>query len=401
MKNDFIIVVTEYAAIGSGYTSIAKKLIPMLNELYDADIVVLGLSYKNEEHDEQARIVAAQSFSDIPVMLHNIVLSGASVRAIIVALDIPLQVKIIEWIDSNDKVPIRDIPYIGIFPLESPPLSLMWANSIGKMSAAFALTDFAVQEMAKHDIEASRFPLSIDTGFWRPAAEDERSSARHKYGIGDDTFMVLVVGDNQERKNLSAAVEGFAGFVLDTGTIEYDKRGYVLNAKPKHSDAVMHIVTRVDSPFGWEFTDLLFRNGVMAEVVLHERGLNNMELRELYYAADVMLSTSKAEGLGIPILEAIACGLPVIGVDCAATHEHLHGANGGVLMQPDYVMTDPFGNELRYLVHPQTVTNSLEAVYNDRTIALADRRYIFEKSKSHNFVKLLKAAIDGAEKAKE
>lgn len=395
MKNDFIILVTEYAATGSGYSSIARKLIRDVGKLYpNTDIVVLGLSYKNEEHDENARIVAARSFSDIPVMLHNIVLSGAAVRAIIVALDIPLQVKIIEWIHENTRVPIKDIPYIGVFPLEAPPLSMVWAASIEKMAGVFVLTDFAVREIKRHGIDARRFPLSIDTDFWRPPTDSEKRAARGKFMIPDNAFMVLMVADNQERKNLSAAVSGFSKFILDEKSIQYDERGYVIASEHKVPDTEMHIVTRVNSPFGWDFTDLLFRNGVMPDITLHERGLPMDDLRDLYFAADVLLSTSKAEGLALPVLEAIACKLPVIAVDATATKEHLSQA-GGILMQPSYTIIDPFGNEERYIVTGDTVAMALQEARDNLQKYDIYRDYIIEKSDGLAFIEALKGVIDG------
>ena len=40
-----------------------------------------------------------------------------------------------------------------------------------------------------------------------------------------------------------------------------------------------------------------------------------------YNAADVYLNTSWAEGFGVPLIEAQACGLPAIGTDCSAVTE--------------------------------------------------------------------------------
>jgi glycosyltransferase involved in cell wall biosynthesis len=68
----------------------------------------------------------------------------------------------------------------------------------------------------------------------------------------------------------------------------------------------------------------------------------------LFVAADAFLLTSKAEGLAMPVLEAMSCRLPVVGTDCCAIHEHLTSGRG-LLIKPGYVMTDPWGNSRRYL----------------------------------------------------
>lgn len=47
--------------------------------------------------------------------------------------------------------------------------------------------------------------------------------------------------------------------------------------------------------------------------------INESEMRELYLTHDVLLSTSHYEGFGLPVLEALSLGLPVITTDAVAT----------------------------------------------------------------------------------
>ena len=68
----------------------------------------------------------------------------------------------------------------------------------------------------------------------------------------------------------------------------------------------------------------------------------------MFAGADAFLLTSKAEGLAIPVLEAMAVKLPVVGTDCGAIAEHL--ADGrGLLIESEYEYTDPFGNGDRHM----------------------------------------------------
>lgn len=55
------------------------------------------------------------------------------------------------------------------------------------------------------------------------------------------------------------------------------------------------------------------------------------ELRELYWNASAMLVTSRYEGFGLPALEAMACGTPVVAFNNSATGEVING--GGSLVQ--------------------------------------------------------------------
>jgi glycosyltransferase involved in cell wall biosynthesis len=57
------------------------------------------------------------------------------------------------------------------------------------------------------------------------------------------------------------------------------------------------------------------------------------ELKELYSKCDAWLFASETEGFGLPILEAMACGTPVIGTPAGAAPELLAGG-GGILVKP-------------------------------------------------------------------
>ena len=58
------------------------------------------------------------------------------------------------------------------------------------------------------------------------------------------------------------------------------------------------------------------------------------ELKDYYAACDAWLFTSRSEGFGLPILEAMACRTPVIAVPAGAAPE-LVGQGGGILVKPE------------------------------------------------------------------
>ncbi|MEG4343586.1 glycosyltransferase family 4 protein [Microcoleus sp. A003_D6] len=58
------------------------------------------------------------------------------------------------------------------------------------------------------------------------------------------------------------------------------------------------------------------------------------QLKKFYSKCDAWLFSSSSEGFGLPILEAMACGTPVIGTPAGAARELLAGG-GGILVKPE------------------------------------------------------------------
>lgn len=63
--------------------------------------------------------------------------------------------------------------------------------------------------------------------------------------------------------------------------------------------------------------------------LIYNQALNTAQLAELYHSADCFVLPTRGEGWGMPILEAMACGLPVIATDWSGpttfmTHENAY-----------------------------------------------------------------------------
>jgi glycosyltransferase involved in cell wall biosynthesis len=99
----------------------------------------------------------------------------------------------------------------------------------------------------------------------------------------------------------------------------------------------------------------------MDRVSLFNRGMPDDKLWALYAAADCFLLPSKAEGLAIPIMEAMACRIPVAGTNCCAIAEHL-ADNRGWLIPSNYEYCDPFGNEQRYFIDAEAGSHVVASI---------------------------------------
>ncbi|MDQ6785079.1 MAG: glycosyltransferase [Actinomycetota bacterium] len=71
----------------------------------------------------------------------------------------------------------------------------------------------------------------------------------------------------------------------------------------------------------------------VADAVTITGSVPQRQLVSYYRAADVFVSASEHEGFGIPLIEAMGHGVPVVALDCSAVGETVGG--GGVLVGPD------------------------------------------------------------------
>jgi glycosyltransferase involved in cell wall biosynthesis len=300
-------------------------------------VIAIGMGYDGREHHWPFSITPCSHLQQVPSMVNQIRGYGAPVEAIVVALDVPLQEALIKSVKQKPDDP----PYIGIFPLEAGPLCLPWAMELMKMDARLVMSRFGQKELKIAGVESEFIPIGInDPANWRPPTPEERQQIREGLGWEDDAFIILTVADNQERKNLAGAMEIFADFAVEV--LDRNAMGLVTEKRDKRKTQ-WHLVTRVNSPVGWKLDDLAMRLGVMDKVATYNRGVPENSLWAMFAGADCFLLASKAEGLAVPVMEAMAVKLPVIATDAAAMREHLSDKRG-LLIEDEYYYTDPFGN---------------------------------------------------------
>lgn len=345
-----ILLVSDLDFKGSGYMQIAIGLAQEL-AVRGRKVKVLGFGYEGGEHSWPFSIIPVrthEAWLQTPAMIQNLVMLGKAgecdpVEALIVALDIPHQQRALMMAHT-------DYPYIGIFPIESGPLCTTWGNVVAGMDVALVISKFGQKQILDAGGKATYLPVGLDTAAWRLPLPSERVALRKQMDV-DDYFVVLTVADNQERKNLSAAMAAIAK-VRDAGI-----------------PVRWLLVTRSESPIGWRLSDLAWKYDLQQNVMTFERGIPHDRLWLLHAAADAFLLTSKAEGLCMPILEAMSCGLPVAATDCTAISEHIweeperHKGQRGFPIQAEYKHLDPWGNSIRYYASADSAAKQLIWIY--------------------------------------
>jgi len=326
-----LLVITEMSFQGSGYYYLMTPMLEKLSK--DYDIKVVGLSYDGSEYNYNFSITEARSIQDAVVISQNIIKLW-NPDLVICGMDIPIQISIYQNLKP------LGIKYVAITPLENPPLTQSWAAELMAMDYVFFISELGKQAALKAGLtKVDHLLVGADTKTFHPAEKDEKEKVREALGIGNE-FTILTVADNQERKNLWA---------------EFEIISKLKNAGKK---VKFILVTREHSPVGNKLRDLALDYNLNKELMIIERGVDTTQLRDLYIASDAYLSTSKAEGLGIPILEAMACGIPIVATDTGAITELLEH-DRGYLVRPEYVFRDVWGNSWRHMIDTHLAYESL------------------------------------------
>lgn len=125
-----------------------------------------------------------------------------------------------------------------------------------------------------------------------------RLESRRRFGLPDDAKIILNVGSEIKRKNLDLVFRSFKRLTLREPRVRLVRLG----EKTAFYDGLIKDLSLDDSVFYFD-------------------KLKDDEVPCLYSACDVLVVPSYEEGFGFPIIEAQACGIPVIAANRSSLPE--------------------------------------------------------------------------------
>jgi glycosyltransferase involved in cell wall biosynthesis len=144
---------------------------------------------------------------------------------------------------------------------------------------------------------------AIDPGFApRPPDPDSAAALRQRFGLSRPFLMYT--GGIDPRKNIEGLIEAFARLPGAT--------------RERHQLA---IVCHAGAPDRQRLAALARRHGLRPDALVLTGFVPDDDLVALYNLASAFVFPSLHEGFGLPALEAMACGVPVIGSDASSIPE--------------------------------------------------------------------------------
>jgi glycosyltransferase involved in cell wall biosynthesis len=177
------------------------------------------------------------------------------------------------------------------------------------LSAVSKRTAGLLKEHSRRE-DVSIIPNGVDTEHFSAAARlARRSEARQRRGFRDEDFVLLLIGNDWRNKGLPTVLEATA-------------------ALPGLPIRLLVVGNDIGASFQKRAAQLGLQDRCRWEV-------SSPEVLDLYAAADVYVSPSREDSFGLPVAEAMACGLPAITSVCAGVADYIHdGIDGFVLREP-------------------------------------------------------------------
>jgi glycosyltransferase involved in cell wall biosynthesis len=171
--------------------------------------------------------------------------------------------------------------------------------------------------------------IAADKKF-KPLAEEIYQPITAKYNLPED--YILFVGTVEPRKNLLGLIQAYELLKRNHNTKE---KLVIVGAK------------------GWKFSPIFewIKQHHLESDVIFTGFVDDEDLVALYNAAKLFVMPSMYEGFGIPILEAMQCGIPVIASDVSSIPEVV-GQNG--------LLVDPHNREAWAQAMFTLITNESE-----------------------------------------
>jgi glycosyltransferase involved in cell wall biosynthesis len=217
-----------------------------------------------------------------------------------------------------DRQAYRDYRTAVWLAFDTEPLGVPDRDFFAATGAAAVCVSAAGQKMARtagteHGVkslqEAAYVPSGVDTGIWSPGS---REAARSLLGLPQDVFVAGICASNiGPRKAWGEQLAAFASF------------------RARHPGALLLIHAAPDHPEGLSLYDLAGHLGIRDAVLFGEHtAMDDAQMVSWMRSLDVLLAATYGEGFGLPIVQAQACGIPVIGTRCTAITEKIPAGTG-------------------------------------------------------------------------
>lgn len=206
-----------------------------------------------------------------------------------------------------------DVPMYGWIPIHYDPPEVQTIVNLRNYDTVWSMSVWGKGVLQEYHHDVRYVPHFIDDVFFDGIFSnlERKRRVRRQLGIAAHAYVILMVARNTEksnRKGFNIALNAFHAYRRIKNPIAH----LHIHSNMNGAMDIKHMVDelKLEDCVSWTNQDRLTKYDISKEF-----------MRDMYLASDVLLSTSAAEGFGLPNIEAQCCGVPVIATNCTAISE--------------------------------------------------------------------------------
>ena len=291
----------------------------------------------------------------------------------------------------------KSFKWVMYCPIDGHPSPSKWKKTFEDADVLVAYGRYGMDVM-KHRAPSANVKYiyhGVDTKAFHPISQEDKMVVRRSViGVEDNKKLIGIVARNQPRKAFDKLFEAY--FYILNGlyiTCQDCKKVTVFPF-----DVVKKEATRVHSckhcgahniaqgekrddvrlylhgaiqDCGWDLQDLQNDFNLNGKVLVNPAlrigvGVSEFTLNGIYNSFDVFTLPTRGEGFGLPVLEAMSAGVPVVVTDYSAHPEWCKEA--GILVPPSVLEAEPLTNIRRAIIDIDLYVTALLNMLDDESL---------------------------------
>lgn len=297
---------------------------------------------------------------------------------------------------------VKDAPnrnkfkWMGYFPIDGQPVPSKWGSVVEAMDYAVAYGAYGAEVIKERAPNANLSYIyhGVDTKLFKPFPKEQREAIKERLLGVKGKKVIGIVARNQPRKAFDSLFKMFycvvrgewwrcekCGGVTASDYNDIHRKASkpgkcrkCLSTDIKKGEAREDIILYLHcapKDCGWDLLDLQDDFNLKGKIIFNPdlqigRGVDERTLSALYNAIDIFTLPTRGEGFGLPLLEAMSSGRPIVATDYSAHPEWARGS--GFLVPPKILEAEPLTNIRRAIIDLDEYVEDILALLDDEKL---------------------------------
>jgi D-inositol-3-phosphate glycosyltransferase len=359
-----LLVIADTPTISTGFGTVSENVLLNLPQ-NDWDIHILGINYLGDPHHYQSRWKIYPTGDTYGAGRIKTLLENIKPHCIWILNDTWVAAKYIQAIKQVDK----NVPIVVYTPVDAPGTKPEFVLPLNAATHVVTYTHWAQQELIKAGLTVASSVIAhgVNRQLFYPV---DKTEARKQLfnGVtelqGKTPFIVLYNGRNQMRKRVDLFV-----YIMLKWIKEYDHDDVYFHYHGAPKGDMGNDIEYLSDYFTKEL-DVPYQKRLIftSHELSSRKHLPVEKMKIVYSGADLYFHTCAIEGFGLPIAEAMACGVPTLVPNYSALADWPKGAVRYMEVDPTPWANPQDIDTIHRFVDVNDAIQQLEMLYQQKTL---------------------------------